>query len=277
MADGRTYPTPYHEVNSVLQLLLLRIQKVLDDDFVGMYVHGSLASGDFEPERSDVDFLVVTRTELSRSRMDELKAMHAAITASGLKWADKLEGSYIPLCAIRRYDPSNSRHPALSVNGSFDVDGHGSDWVIQRYLIREYGIVLAGPSPRDLIDPVSTNDLRRAVLGILRAWWSEPFPAPARFESDEYCAYAVLTMCRALHTLTNGTVVSKPVAAIWAKDLLSASWHKLIGQALAWRQGMHSVSKEETLDFLRFAVEQSRQFDLQEGLFYADKHANRND
>jgi predicted nucleotidyltransferase len=55
-----TGPTPYPEVNAVLQLLLAEVQAVLREQLVGLYVHGSLASGGFQPGRSDIDFLVVT-------------------------------------------------------------------------------------------------------------------------------------------------------------------------------------------------------------------------
>ncbi|MFX1412149.1 MAG: nucleotidyltransferase domain-containing protein, partial [Promethearchaeota archaeon] len=85
-----THPTPYPDVNAVLHMLLSGVQTVLGDQFVGMYVFGSLASGDFEPQRSDIDFLVVTTDELPEEMLPALEAMHARITASGLKWATKL-------------------------------------------------------------------------------------------------------------------------------------------------------------------------------------------
>ena len=46
---------------------------------------------------------------------------------------------------------------------------HDSDWVVQRHTLRERGITLAGPAPQTLIDPITPNDLRRAMLAIL--WW----------------------------------------------------------------------------------------------------------
>jgi hypothetical protein len=43
------------EVNSVLQKLLSGVRALLGDHFVGMYLDGSLAIGDFEPGKSDLD------------------------------------------------------------------------------------------------------------------------------------------------------------------------------------------------------------------------------
>jgi len=257
-----TDPTPYPDVNAVLRLLLSRVRAVLGDYFIGMYVHGSAASGELDPQRSDIDFLVVTTDELPEEMLPVLEAMHTRITASGLKWAAKLEGSYIPQQALRRYDANRAHHPALRVDGSFGVDEHGSDWVIQRHVIREKGIVVAGPAPQTLIDPVRPNELRRATLGTLREWWEPQLHDHSRLRRSEYQAYAVLTMCRALYTLQHGTVVSKAVAARSAQEALGERWAALIERALAWPQGSQSDEMDETLDFIRYTLERSREFEI---------------
>jgi len=245
----------------VLQLLLAEVKAVLGEQFVGLYAHGSLASGRFQPGRSDVDFLVVTAGTLAEEMLRALETMHARVRDSGLRWATRLEGSYIPRHALRRYDPADARHPALRMDGSFGVDQHGSDWIIQRYLIREHAIVLAGPSPRMLIDPVSADDLRRAAAGILREWWAPQLHDHSRLRSSEYQAYAVLTMCRALYTLHWGTVGSKEAAARWAQEALGERWRGLIEQAGAWRHGMLLDELGEVLALIRYTLERAREVD----------------
>ncbi len=59
------HPTPFPDVNSLLDKLLSGVHNILDDTFVGLYLYGSLASGDFDLERSDVNRLVGTRDALS--------------------------------------------------------------------------------------------------------------------------------------------------------------------------------------------------------------------
>ena len=54
-----TDPTPYPDVNAVLHALLSDAQTILGNHLVGLYLYGSLASGDFDPGRSDIDFVVV--------------------------------------------------------------------------------------------------------------------------------------------------------------------------------------------------------------------------
>jgi len=262
MSAHVTHPTPYPDINAALLLLLSGVQAVLGHHFVGMYVYGSLASDDFDPQRSDIDFLVVTTDALPEEMLPALEAMHARMTASGLKWVTKLEGSYIPQHALRRYDPTDAWHPALRVDGSFGVDHHASDWIIQRHIIRDQGVMLAGPAPQTLIDPVQPNDLRRAVLGVLGEWWSPQLHDHTRLRSREYQAYATVTMCRALYTLQHATVVSKAIAAQWARETLGERWAALIERALAWPHDPQPDNLDETLDFIRYTLEHSQQFKI---------------
>jgi hypothetical protein len=251
---GKNYPTPYPDVNAVLDRLRADVQAVLGDHFAGLYLYGSLASGDFNPQTSDIDFLVMTNGALPAEKIAALDTMHAGIMASGLKWAKKLEGSYLPQAALWRYDPDGPAYPTLN-EGRFYLAPHGSDWIIQRHIIREHGVALAGPPPQPLIAPVTPDDLRGAVQGILAAWW---LPMLDHSEwlgrSDDYPPFAVLTMCRALHTLEYGDIASKPVAARWTQAAHGEPWAALIGRALTWRHGDVWGGLDQTLAFMRHTL-----------------------
>lgn len=253
-------PTPYSEVNAVLNELLSGVQTVLGDHFVGMYLGGSLASGDFNPRRSDIDFLIVTTDEIPDKTLSALQVMHERITAGGSKWARELEGSYIPQHALRRYDPTHARHPHIERYGRLVLEQHDSDWVIQRYILREHGIVLAGPTPHSLISPVSPMELRQAVLGWLLVWWAPMLDNPEfRLHSPGYRAYAVLAMCRILYTLQHGTIVAKAVAARWAQETYREPWTHVIERAFVWEQGAEPVDLSEALAFIRYTVKCSKE------------------
>lgn len=252
-------PTPYPEINAVLSQLFAGVRSVLGRRLVGLYLGGSLAAGDFNPRRSDIDFLSVTEGSLPSEFISTLRAMHARLSASGLAWAGRLEGSYIPRDALRRYDPARARHPALRVDGSFDIDQHGPDWVILAYIFRQHGIPLAGPPLPELIDPVSADDLRRASRGILEEWWAPQLIDSHRLLSGEYRAYAVLTMGRILYTLQQGEVVSKPAAARWAQAALGGRFAALIQRALAWPSDPLENTLAETLAFIQDTLVHSRQ------------------
>jgi hypothetical protein len=246
-------PTPYADVNRFLQVFLAQVQAVLGEQFIGLYLYGSLASGDFVTARSDIDFLVVTAGELPSEVISALENMHARLWATGAKWALKLEGSYIPQAALRRYNPEDGPFPCVN-EGKFYLARHESDWVLQRHILRKSGVAVAGPDIRPLIDPVSPYDLRAAVRGYLREWWQPMLRDPARLQNREYQAYATLSMCRALYTLQHGSVASKTGSARWAQRTFGERWATLIDRALAWPEGEQADEMAETLSFMRFCI-----------------------
>ncbi len=246
--------SPYPEIKIVMYRLLAEVRAILDEQFVGLYLVGSLACGDYDPQRSDIDFVCVTKTALQEHILPRLKAIHAEITACGLPAAMKLEGAYIPLAALRRYDPAQAWYPSLNVDGHFSLDGQGVDGVIQRYILREHGLPLAGPHPRTLVDPVSPEELKRSTRQTLREWWAPQVGDPFRLESRDYQAYAVLTMCRALYTIQSGDIVSKPFAARWAIKALDEGWRPLIERALRWKEGDGVQDALETVEMIRWTI-----------------------
>lgn len=251
-------PTGYPDADRLLASLFAEVQAVLGDELVGLYLYGSLTLGDFDPRSSDVDFLIATRGILPDTTLAALARMHARIAASGLPFADHLEGSYIPLRALRRYDPADNHHPTIGVDWAFGVGPHGTNWIIERHILREHGLPLYGPPPRDLIDPVAPDDLRAATREMLRDFWSQQLHGPDWLRTRDYQAFAILTMCRALHTLSEGVVASKPVAAAWAKRALDPAWTPLIDRALIWRYDHTPDDMAEMLRFVAWAVERAR-------------------
>lgn len=249
-------PTPYPEVNAILQLLLSEIRGILGDRLVGIYLFGSLSQGDFDPASSDIDFLVVTEDALPEDTLVALEALHARIAASGLKWATKLEGAYIPRDALRRYDPANARHPSIGVDWPFGIAQHRANWIFERHIVREQGVVVWGPPPATLIDPVTPNHLRAATIDNLQSYWLGQLDGLDRLRRRAYQAFAILTLCRSLYTLAHGEIASKPAAAAWARETLEPPWPALIDRALAWRNDSRpdDESLHETLAFVRYTI-----------------------
>lgn len=252
------FPTPYAEVNTLLQMLLAQIQMVLRERLVGLYLRGSLAQGDFDPASSDIDFLAVTDDDLPAALIDRLAEMHATLSASNYPYAQRLEGAYVSRAALRRYDPANALHPTFNTDSPFQLEQHDSSWVLQRAIVREHGIVVWGPPPQTLIDPVAPQDLRAALCDHLHTWWQSRLDAPEWMRPRDYQAYTILTMCRALYTLEHGALCTKPQAAAWARAAYP-HWQPLIEHALAWRADHAPDDVTATMAFLREALALAQQ------------------
>jgi predicted nucleotidyltransferase len=262
-------PIPYPEVNKVLNVLLPDVQEILGNQFIGMYLYGSLAYGGFDRD-SDVDFVVVTREDLPEALFSALQAMHTRIATLDSWCATQLEGSYIPRRALRLYDPLRALH--LHIDRGRDGRLHRmviedarlsrawwGGWVLLRAVLRESGIALAGPAPETFIAPVSPDDLRQATLAILQGWAAPLLEQPAELANCGYQSYTILTLCRMLYTLEYGAIASKSVAARWAQERLGQPWTALIERAWVGRHNPQVKAREEdvngTLDFIRFTLE----------------------
>jgi hypothetical protein len=250
-------PTPYPDINGVLAELLIGVQAELGEQFVGMYLFGSLAYGGFVPGRSDIDFLVVTRGKLDQPHVAALEELHGQLQAGGGPWAARLEGCYLPARFLCRHDPEDEVHPALTHEEGFTQDHFGADWDLQRYTLLRYPLVLAGPPPSDLIDPVDMADLQRGVRSLLAGWWRQPLEGADWIRPPGYQAFAALTMCRALYLLEENDFPNKPQAVSWAQEHLPARWAALATAADAWREGQDFDRLDEVLDFIRYTYQRT--------------------
>jgi predicted nucleotidyltransferase len=248
-------PTIYPDVNAILQRLLAETQSVLDSYFVGLYLQGSLALGDFNPATSDIDFAVVTTRDLPLKLIAALEAAHGRINEDNSDWVTKLEGSFLPRRTLRRYIPEETPHPHF-FNRKFMVISNGPTGVINRHILREQGLIIAGPPIKPLIDPVTPDELREAVITSLKQNWTDKMADGAWLEPPGYQPYIALTCCRALYTCRFGRIASKPVSARWALGILDKEWTDLITEAMEWNYSQPHGDIEKTLRLMKYTMEQ---------------------
>lgn len=98
----------------------------------------------------------------------------------------------------------------------------------------------------------------RAVT--MLGFWSQQVDGPDWLRPRDYQAFAILTMCRALYTLEYGQIVSKLVAASWARTSLAPPWPSLIERALRWRHDDHPDDMADMLAFVRYTIERCRHY-----------------
>jgi len=248
------------EVNAMLAALLPGVEAALTDNLVGVYLRGSLALGDFDPATSDIDFLVVTERPVAEAEFAALAVLHARLAALPNKYADHLEGSYIPRAAVERFRPDERRHPTVGADWTFQYGEHRDGWILERWTVRERGVILRGPDPKTLIDPITPDAICQAVRVCLREWteWMAR-PDGLQFVTPRsHQAFAAETMCRALYTLAHsrGALPTKPRAVAWARETLPEPWRSLVEQSRTWRTDTtpNPASMPTILRFVRWAA-----------------------
>ncbi|MGA0603940.1 aminoglycoside adenylyltransferase domain-containing protein [Caulobacter sp. KR2-114] len=274
--------TPFPELNDVLARLVEDVRDVLGETFVGAYLHGSFALGDFD-EASGVDALIAVAEDVAPETLPALQALHARIFALPSPWAQRLELSYAPLAILRHKDgqprdpPGEPRaddwaDPATSglppavypfwflgnATQALVRSEHDNSQVV-RWVTREAGVALAGPPAAELIDPVTPEALKAEVRETLAKVLRLVLDDGLALDQQWLAAFFVTFACRALHSLESGRVTSKPAASAWAAHTLGERWSGLIERALQSRlepQAVreappHPAEVEATLAFLR--------------------------
>ena len=201
-------------LDDYLAELTRRLSGVLGDDLRGVYAGGSYALGAYEPGRSDVDVTAVATGALpaaaKQAIVDRLRHESLPCPARGLELV------VFPLATTR----GGGGEPGFELNLNsgadmpFRVDTEpggieGFWFAIDRAILREHGVALAGPPPAELFAPIP----RAALLPLLRESivWHRDSDVPLGTD-------VVLNTCRALRFAAEGTWSHKREAGAWAQE-----------------------------------------------------------
>jgi hypothetical protein len=259
---------PYPELPSVLGELVVGVKNELTDNLVGVYLVGSLAIGDFDLD-SDVDFLVVTKEELTEEAVWSLQTMHTRIHGLGYYPAQHLEGSYISYDLLNQSEAVGVQPLWYLENGSTTLERsvHDNQWHV-RWVLRERGITLVGPEASSLLDLIPVEAMCTEVTAMMHNIadvFAAEINGPLTFWNSRFGqSFAVLSYCRMLYTLQTGTIQSKLAGMNWAKQTLDPAWAGLIQRAWEEREGVRHCIKirqradsqalRETLEFIQYTV-----------------------
>ncbi len=249
--------TPYADINRLLESLLSHMRHIFQERLAGLYLYGSLTTGDFDPESSDVDLLAAISSDVSDTEFEALRDMHRDFARDHPEWEDRVEVAYLSVTALRTFRSERSPIAVISPGEPFHMKEAGRDWLINWYIVRERGTALFGPPAKTIIPPITKEEFVQAVRDHAAGWggWVDD----VRDRKGQ--AFAILTMCRALHVHRTGEQASKRQAALWAQAELPER-SRLIQSALAWRQAWreehvdHGATYAETIRFVNFVRDQ---------------------
>lgn len=267
--DDTSIPTqPYPELREVLRRFVDAMQAELVDNLIGIYLVGSLASGDFDAD-SDIDFLVVLQTGLTDANRKALEAIQRELYTINCYPAKHLEGSFIAIDDLTDGRTVGETRLDYFDNGSTTLERsvHDNQWHV-RWVLRERGISLLGPPPATLLPAIPPEALANEMkikMDVIKTLFADDIHQPLSFLNSRFGQpFIVLTYCRILHTLHTGTVKSKKAGAAWARQCVEPRWVPLIDQAWTEREGVRFGVKigqraalpvlEETLAFLNYAI-----------------------
>ncbi|MEV0169904.1 nucleotidyltransferase [Streptomyces sp. NPDC050803] len=169
-------------------------------DPVAVWAHGSLAGGDYQEGRSDLDMIAVLPGPLTPRVVWKVAVLHARLRAEPL--AAHLHCTY--LTPDRAADPRRSHltwaHQELFKRPVSPVT---------RRELHAFGRVLHGREPAGLLPPVPDSELGAYVVRDQRDFWRRAVDNAALWKQDVWVDLGMVTFARATATARDGRLISK--------------------------------------------------------------------
>ena len=80
--------TQDNEIEALLGRLTAEIRRNTNDSLVGLYVYGSLVTGDFDKDRSDIDLLAVVDRDIEGATFGRLDSLHSHFVENHPAWEE---------------------------------------------------------------------------------------------------------------------------------------------------------------------------------------------
>ena len=227
------------ELQSLLDAFVAQSRAILGDCLTGVYLHGSAAMGCFQPQKSDVDLLIVVENALP----DELKLQYMAMVTAMNDYAPQkgIEMSVLrrDVCKPFVYPTPYELHfsvmhleryqenPAEYVRA---MHGEDKDLAAHCMMLRHRGVRLYGPEIEQVFGPVSDEVFENSIYQDIRTAQEDILKAPV---------YVILNLCRAVAYIEEGLLLSKREGGEWAlNDWQLAPYQGMIRAALkAYQEG----------------------------------------
>ncbi|MER7055787.1 nucleotidyltransferase domain-containing protein [Streptomyces sp. NPDC000351] len=167
---------------------------------VAVWAHGSLAGGDYQEGRSDLDLIAVLDRPVTARTAWRLGLLHARLRAEPL--AGQLHCTYLSPDLVAG---SARRHLTWAHGQLFKRPVTP----VTRRELHTFGRVLLGEAPGSVLPPVSDTELAGFVVRDQRDFWRPAVRRGELWRQDVWVDLGLLTFARATVTLRDGTLVSK--------------------------------------------------------------------
>ena len=222
-------------------------REVLADALTGVYLHGSLAMGCFNPVTSDVDLIVVSERAMSRAQklhmMERLIGLNGRAPAKGIEMSVVLRSFCDPFVYPTPFElhfspmhlPLYRADPDAYLQQMQGVD---PDLAAHFTMIRQRGVTLYGAPAPDVFGPVDA------------AYYADSIWLDVQSAQEDVCEhpiYTVLNLCRVLAFLQERLYLSKQEGGEWGLRRLHAPHDALVAQALRCYRSGQAMRPDEAL------------------------------
>lgn len=216
----------------ILKNLSQKYQSILKENLVGIYVHGSIAMGCFNWDKSDIDFIVVVNDSLpyqvKRELMDVTIELNKQAPPKGIEMSIVLKAH----CKNFKYPTpfelhfSNMHRDWYRKNPEEycqHMRGEDKDFAAHFTIIKHTGIVLYGEPIAQVFGEVPRAVYLDSIKGDLENAKNDVLTNPI---------YIILNLCRSAAFIQDGVILSKEKGGLWGLKNLDKQYHSVIDAAL---------------------------------------------
>ena len=230
----------------VIDDFIAAAREIMEEQLTGVYLHGSLAMGCFNPDKSDIDLIIVIEENISDEQ--KMKFMERVVVLNRQAPAKGMEMSIV----LRKYcnpfvypTPFELHFSPAHLQWFCDrpqeyvekMKGEDKDLAAHFTIIRRYGIVLYGEKIEKVFAEVPRENYIDSILEDVRDAKEEILKQPV---------YIILNLCRVLAFLEDGRILSKKEGAEWVIEHLPDDASLVVRSALkCYRTNRDMVIGEE--------------------------------
>nr|WP_301711032.1 aminoglycoside adenylyltransferase domain-containing protein [Oenococcus sicerae] len=221
------------KTDKLLSLLKSKYEKILADNLVGIYLHGSYVMNCYNPAISDLDFIVVIKNPLNNQTKEKImsiiiKDLWPLAPAKGLEFHVLLKSDLITFVEPVPFDFHFSKmhyQAYLADSQSYikRMKGTDPDLTAHLMIVRKYGQVLIGRPINEIFCAVPKQAYFRSILFDV---------ADAEKEIMHKPMYIILNLCRVLAFKKDSLVTSKLSGGQWALQNVAEKYQQLIKSAI---------------------------------------------
>lgn len=231
-------------------------KQIFGEKLVGVYLHGSIAMGCFNPNKSDIDLIFVIENELTDEEKLEFMNVVVKLNESAPKKGLELSVVKRDVCQPFVYPTPFELHFSPMHLNWFQTDPQGyvknmkgidKDLAAHFTVIRRYGIVLYGSEISDVFAEVPREDYLDSIFEDIEEAKEDIVKDPI---------YITLNLCRVFAAVKDDLVLSKAQGGEWGLLHIGQEYHELIQNALesyASEKEM-MVDQEKALQFADYML-----------------------
>ena len=237
-----------------------RSKDILKENLVGIYLHGSSVMGCFNPEKSDIDLIVVVDDKMSdttkKAYMDMVVKLNSYAPAKGIEMSIVRKEVCDPFVYPTPFElhfsamhlkwyEDNPEDYILKMNGT------DKDLAAHFTIIGKRGKCLLGLPIEDVFAVVPKADYMDSI-------WNDIVEAPE--EITENTMYLTLNLVRVLAFAKDGLILSKKEGGDWGLKNVPEEYHSLIEDALS-EYGSSTIpqyDKELSVKYAEYMLESIR-------------------